>query len=121
MNTNDKDFIVRKIRSEYTERSETELDALRALDKHVRRPAYVFAYSFGSLSALIMGSGMSFVMTDIAEKLGIGDMMIPGIVIGGIGLLMAVLTYPIYKRILASRKKHHREEVLALSEKVMGR
>ena len=60
MNRNDKEFIAQRIRTQYTEKQATELDSLRALDAKVKRPANVFAYVFGSLSAIIMGSGMAF-------------------------------------------------------------
>ena len=61
MNRNDQEFLVQKIRSQYTEKESTELDALRNLDAKVKRPANVFAYVFGSISAVIMGAGMSLV------------------------------------------------------------
>ena len=64
MNQNDKDFLVQKIRTQYTEKEHTQLDALKDLDKKVKRPANVFAYIFGSIGAIIMGSGMSLVMTE---------------------------------------------------------
>ena len=44
MNENDKDFLVQKIRTQYTEKEHTQLDALKDLDKKVKRPANVFAY-----------------------------------------------------------------------------
>ena len=44
MNKNDKDFLVQKIRTQYTEKENTELDALRDLDRKVKRPANVFSY-----------------------------------------------------------------------------
>ena len=119
MNRNDKQFIAQKIRAQYTEKTTTELDALRELDSKVRRPANVFAYVFGSISAIIMGSGMSFVMTDLASQLGLGDMMIPGIAIGVVGMALALVNYPIYKGILNSRKKKYGAEILALSEKIL--
>ena len=68
MNKNDKDFLVQKIRTQYTEKENTELDALRDLDRKVKRPANVFSYVFGSISAIIMGAGMSLVMTDIGRE-----------------------------------------------------
>ena len=120
MNRNDQQFMAQKIRAQYTEKTTTELDALRELDAKVRRPANVFAYVFGSISAIIMGSGMSFVMTDLASKLGLGDMMIPGIAIGVVGMALALVNYPIYKGILNSRKKKYSSEILALSEKIMN-
>ena len=61
----DQEFMVEKIRSQYTEQQHTELDALKALDAKVKKPANVFAYTYGSVSAIIMGAGMSLVMTDI--------------------------------------------------------
>ena len=118
---NDQEFLVQKIRSQYTEKQHTELDALKELDAKVKRPANVFAYIFGSLSAIIMGSGMSLVMTDIGEMIGLTDAMIPGIAIGVVGLAMALLTYPIYKGILNGRKKKYGPQILKLSEKLMDR
>ena len=106
MNKNDQNFLVQKIRTQYTEKEHTRLDALKALDKKVKRPANVFAYLFGSISAMVMGSGMSLVMTDIAETVGIPNPMISGIIIGVVGMLMAILNYPIYKGMLSSRRKN---------------
>lgn len=119
MNRNDEEFLVQKIRTQYIEKAHTQLDALKELDAKVKRPATVFAYVFGSLGAIIMGSGMSLVMTDIGAAVGLQEPMMPGVVIGIVGLLMAVGNYPIYKRLLASRRKKYADEIMALSEKVM--
>lgn len=117
---NDQEFLVQKIRTQYTEVEHTQLDELKALDAKVKRPANVFAYIFGSISAIIMGCGMSLVMTDIGEILGLANAMVPGIAIGVVGLVMALLTYPIHMRIISRRKKKYGPEILALSEKIMG-
>ena len=97
------------------------MDALKALDTKVKKPANVFGYIFGSVSAVIMGAGMSLVMTDIGTTIGLVSAMIPGIVIGVVGLGMALSTYPIYKKILSSRKKKYAHEILELSERIMNR
>ena len=120
MNKNDKEFIAQKIRAQYVEKQSSELDELRELDARVKRPATVFAYVFGSISAIIMGAGMSLVMTEIGDVIGISDGMIPGIVIGGIGLVMALLNLPLYQSILNRRKKKYGAEILGLSEKIMN-
>ena len=120
MNQNDQQFLVQKIRTQYTEKEHTQLDALKELDAKVKRPANVFAYVFGTISAIIMGSGMSLVMTDLGAQLGLGEAMIPGIIIGVVGLFMAVINYPIYKRILGSRRKKYAEKIIALSDSLMG-
>lgn len=114
----EKDFLVEKIRTQYTEKQHTELDELKALDKKVKCPAKVFAYIFGTISALVMGFGMSLVMTDIANKIGISNPFVMGIIIGILGMLMAIVNYPIYKGILFSRKKKYAEKIIALSDKI---
>ncbi len=119
MNKNDQEFLVQKIRTQYTEKEHTGLDELKALDTKVKRPANLFAYIFGSVSAIIMGSGMSLVMTDIGATIGIADPMVPGIVIGIAGMLMAIVNYPIYKGILGSRRKKYADKIIALSNKII--
>lgn len=123
MNRDDKDFIVQKIRTQYMEKdsSQKELDYLRELDAEVKRPANVFGYVFGTVSAIFMGAGMSLVMTDIGTQLGISDPMVPGVIIGIAGLLMAIINYPIFKRILSSRKNKYSGKILELSEKIMNK
>ena len=120
MNRNDQQFMAQKIRTQYMEKTPSELDALRELDAKVKRPANVFAYIFGSISAIVMGAGMSLVMTDIGAVIGITSALVPGILVGVVGLGMALLTYPIYKSILDSRKKKYGAEILALSDKIMN-
>ena len=119
MNKNDQQFIAQKIRTQYMGKQATELDELRALDKKAKRPAYVFAYVFGS--AIIMGCGMSLVMTDIGASIGLSDPLVPGIVIGVVGLLMAIVNYPIFLGILGSRRKKYAARILAASDRIMDR
>ena len=120
MNRNDKSFMVEKIRTKYVEKKDSSLDELRKLDRKVKTPAEVFAYIFGSISALIMGAGMSLVMTDVANMLGLGDMTVPGIAVGVVGMVLAIVNYPIYKCILGSRKKKYADKILALSNKILS-
>ncbi len=115
----DQEFIVQKIRTQYTEKQHTELDELKALDTKVKKPAHVFAYTYGSLSAIVMGSGMSLVMTDIGTMIGLRATMVPGIVIGVVGMVMALTTYPIYKKMLNNRKKKFASQIMELSERLM--
>ena len=113
MNRNDQNFLVQKIRTQYTEKQHTQLDALKALDAKVKRPVYVFSCLFGSISAIVMGCGMSLVMT---EEGAIQTFKRPGIgfeeiIVGVVGMIMAIVNYPIYKGLLYTRKK---EEALCL-------
>ncbi len=121
MNRNDTEFMVEKIRTQYMEKEagEKNLDKLRELDAQVKRPANVFGYVFGSIGAIIMGAGMSLVMTDIGAQLGISATMPVGIAVGVVGMIMAIINYPIYRKILSSRREKYADKILELSEKIM--
>ena len=120
MNTinNEQEYLVQKIRTQYTEKQHTELDELRALDRKVKMSANAFAYGFGAVSALTMGSGMSLIMTDIGQTIGMASPMTPGIVIGLVGMVMAIANYPIYKGILTGRRKKYAQQIIALSDRL---
>ena len=121
MNKNDRQFMAQKIRAQYMEKQPSELDALRELDAKVRRPVNVFSYVFGSISAIIMGAGMSIVMTDIAKTVGLGgNHTVIGIAVGIVGIALAIINYPIHKCLMNSRKKKYASEILKLSEKIMS-
>lgn len=116
---NDPSYLVQKIRTQYAGKPHTELDALKALDKKVKAPANVFACIFGTVSALVMGAGMSLLMTDISKTLGMADPILPGLAIGITGMLMAIVNCPIHKGILNRRRKKYAEEIIALSDKLL--
>lgn len=118
MNRNDQEFLIQKIRTQYTEKEQTALDELKALDAKVKSPVNVFACVFGSISAIIMGAGMSLVMTDIGTTLGLTNTMAPGIIIGVVGMILAVVNYPMYKTLLASRRRKYADKIIALSDKI---
>ena len=46
--------------------------------------------------------------------------MIPGIFIGIVGMILALINYPIYKKVLNSRKKKYADEIIKLSDNIMG-
>ena len=121
MNKHDQEFLVQKIRTQYTEKEHSSLDELKELDSKVKRPANLFSYTFGSIGAIVMGAGMSLVMTEIGQMIGVAEPMVPGVVIGVIGMLMAIINYPVYKRILGARRKKYAAEIIALSDKLMSK
>ena len=117
--TPDENKELNSIRSKYTPHNESKMDTLRALDRKVKRPANTFSYIFGALSALVMGAGMSLVMTDIGCILAISNTMVPGIIIGLVGLAAAIVNYPIHKAILSSRRRKYAGQIIALSDEIM--
>lgn len=116
MKHKDQEYLAEQIRSQYTEPQHTELDALKALDRKVKRPAHLFAGTFGTLSALVLGAGMSLIMTDIGQTVGLADPMRPGLIVGILGLVMAVLTYPMYKTLLNARRRQYADQIIAMSD-----
>lgn len=119
MERNDQQFLAQKIRAQYLEKESTELDALQALDRRVRRTPAVFAWIFGSISALIMGAGMSLIMTDIGAQIGLEVTLLPGLVLGVIGMLLAIVNYPIYRSLLRHRRRKYADSILQLSDRVL--
>lgn len=119
MNRNDQEYLVQKIRSEYTEKERTQLDELRELDAKVKGPVNVFAYVFGSISAIVMGTGMSLVMTDIGATLGLAESMPLGIAVGVVGMFMTIINYPMYKKMLASRRNKYADQIMKMSEELL--
>ena len=106
---------INKIREDYIEKEQTNFDKLKELDKKVKRPAQIFAYVFGSVSSLVLGTGMCLAMKVI------GNAMALGIVIGVVGIALVSANYFIYKKILSSRKNKYKDEVLALADEVLNR
>jgi len=108
------------IRNKYMPKETGKLDELKALDKKVRKPADVFSYVFGAISAIIMGCGMSLVMTDIGAIVGVSEPMLPGIVIGVVGIVLAIINYPMHKAILGARRKKYADKIIELSDELMN-
>ena len=120
MNRNDKEYLVQKIRTRYTEKEHSQLDELRALDQKVTRPPTVFSYVFGSLGAIVMGAGMSLVMTDLGTMLSLANPMPIGIAVGLVGLAIVSANYPLHRSFLEGRRAKYAKEVIALSEKIVN-
>ena len=113
----------RKLQAQYTEREVTKLDRLKELDKKVKRPIQIFSYIFGSITALLMGAGMSLIMTEISSFIGLtGNLnMVLGVVLGVIGMGLAVLNYPLHNKMMRARKKKYANEVIALSNELLNK
>lgn len=112
MNTKDSSAMAERIRAQYAEREHTALDELRALDAEVKRLPRVLAFTTGGIGSLVMGTGMSLVMTEIG-------LILPGILIGVAGMLAVLAAYPLYKAIFSSQKKKYGTRILALTETII--
>lgn len=106
---NMKNFDEERLREEYTPKEKKPINKALALDRKAKTPAYVFAYTFGVLGALILGVGMCLAM----HVIGTGNVWFAlGIVIGIIGIIMVSTNYPIFAKILQSRKEKYSTAIL---------
>lgn len=112
---------IKAIRKKYAASEETEdkMTQLRRLDASVYSKASTAALAVGIVGALIMGIGMSLVMTDIGAVLGTVLAMIIGIIIGVVGIVLVCLAYPIYNRTLKKEREKIAPEILRLTDELM--
>ena len=112
---------IKAIRKKYaaSEEAEDKMTQLRRLDASVYSKASAAALVVGIVGALIMGIGMSLVMTDIGAVLGTVLAMVIGIGIGVIGIVLVCLAYPIYNRTLKKEREKIAPEILRLTDELM--
>ena len=114
----ERERIVKEIKEGYEPKEKTKYDELIALNRKVELPAYIFAYAFGIVGALILGVGMCLAMQVIGT--GVPPMVL-GIVVGIIGIALVSVNYPVFLAIMKSRKKKYAEKVIALSEELLNK
>ena len=115
---------IRAIRQKYMPAEppqEDKLGRLRRLDRAASNKATVAALVTGIVGVLVMGCGMSLVMTDIGALFGLtqAQALLPGIGIGVAGMVPVCLAYPVYNRTLKRQRARIAPEILRLSEELM--
>lgn len=112
---------VRKIRDSYTPRAHTKFDELKKLDKKVKLFPSVFACIFGSVAALILGTGMCLAMEVIgASLMSPAALMTVGVIVGCVGIALCIANYFIYKAMLNSRKKKYGARIVSLGNELLN-
>ena len=105
-----------QLANEYAPKDTSTVVALRKLDARAKRPACIFTYTLGILSALIFGTGMCLAMGQIGS--GTAGSFALGIVIGVLGMAGMGVNYPVYKRILENGKKKYAFDILELAKEI---
>lgn len=112
---------IKRIRQKYETQEDDGMNKLRKLDAVVSQKATIVSLVFGIVGVLLMGSGMSLIMTDLGSILGMAGIVgiVVGIIIGVPGILLAALAYPIYCKVLKREREKVAPEILRLTEELM--
>lgn len=103
------------IAKDYAPKDNSKIIALKKLDAKAKLPATIFTYSFGIISALIVGVGMCLSMQVIG---GGAFLTVLGIIIGILGFIGCGVNYPIYKKMLEKGKSKYAYEIVELARQI---
>ncbi len=104
---------VKRIRQKYLTPEEDKMEQLRRLDRSAAQKGTTAALVIGIIGLLLLGIGMSCAMV-WADAL-----LIPGIIIGVIGIVLIALANPIYNIITKKERERIAPEVLRLTDELM--
>ena len=104
------------IANEYAPKDTSKVLALKKLDRKAKNKANIFAYTFGIVMTLVLGTGMCLSM----GILGDGSAVITGcgIALGILGIAGVGMNYPIYKKLLNAGKEKYAFEILQLAREI---
>ena len=108
-----------QLANEYAPKDTSKVVALRKLDAKAKRPAAIFTYTFGIITALITGVGMCLSMKVIGS--GTTVMFVLGVIVGIIGLVGMGINYPVYKKLLEQGKQKYAFEIMELAKEISER
>ncbi len=107
-----------QIRKKYVPQELNKMEQLRALDAGATSRATMYAIIVGVLGALLLGAGMSMMMTEFGALLGSSRFLI-GIGIGVVGIVLVACAYPLYQQILKKEREKIAPEILRLTDELM--
>ena len=111
---------VEEIRKKYVtaEISESKLEKLRKLDAGVTKKAAGVSLCVGIASLLILGLGMSLIMSEFGDALGTALEWTIGLICGIVGMAGVIAAYPLYQQVLKRERKKAAPEILKLTEEL---
>lgn len=112
---------IKRIRQKYQTQEEDGISRLRRMDEEVTSKATAMALVIGVVGVLIMGTGMSLIMTELSTILGMTELagMVGGILTGTVGIILIALAYPVYSKRIKKERERIAPEILRLSEELM--
>ena len=104
------------IANEYAPKDTSKVLALKKLDRKAKNKANIFAYTFGIVMTLVLGTGMCLSMGILGD--GSAVIMGCGIALGILGIAGVGMNYPIYKKLLNTGKEKYAFEILQLAREI---
>ncbi len=117
---------LKKIRDKYLSKAQgTEADKMQQilrLDASATKSASAISVCLGIVGTLIMGSGMSLIMTDLGKILSLGtaEAMTVGMITGIVGMVAVLCAYPLYHLLAEKKRKKIAPEILRLTEELIS-
>ena len=112
---------IEAIRKKYaTDTNDTndKMALLRKLDAGVTGKATTVSLCVGIVFVLIMGLGMSLIMSDFGDSLGTTLEWTIGIACGVVGMIGVIAAYPLYQWVLKRERKKIAPQILKLTEEL---
>lgn len=103
---------IEQIRKKYLPPEEDKMEQLRRLDQSAAKKGTIYSIVAGVVGTLIMGLGLT-----CSIEWG-GILLIPGILIGIIGMALMGIAYPIYTRVTKKEREKIAPQILALTEEL---
>lgn len=114
---------IKAIRKKYTapEESQDKMAQLRRLDAGVTQKATTVSLIIGIIGTLLLGFGMSLMMSEFGAILGVHqELVFPiGIAAGLVGIILVCFAYPLYNHTVQKERKKIAPEIIRLTDELM--
>lgn len=109
---------IHQIRQKYLPQEPDKMQQLRVLDAGAAKKATMVSIVAGVPGGMLLGCGMSLIMTDFGSWLGRAALPV-GVAVGVAGMLLMALAYPLYSRSLRRAREKIAPEILRLTDELM--
>ena len=102
---------VNKIQRKYVPHQADKMEMLRNLDRSAKKPGRTTSITIGIIASLFLGGGMALIMEW-------QNFMAIGLILGLIGLIGMLITYPIYNSMTKEQRKKLAPQIIQLTNEL---